>query len=89
MELVLNKCYGGFGLSHAAKMKILEKKELQFFLIWMWKLLILEKVNIKRFLIKSLKKLATRILTLLTFRTTLVKDEIVVDWRDINRADYK
>lgn len=31
MELVLNKCYGGYGLSHAAKMKILEKKGIEVF----------------------------------------------------------
>lgn len=31
MELVLNKCYGGYGLSHAAKMKILEKKGIAVF----------------------------------------------------------
>ncbi|MDN5467792.1 MAG: hypothetical protein L0F89_03165 [Lactococcus raffinolactis] len=31
MELVLNKCYGGYGLSHAAKMKILEKKGVEVF----------------------------------------------------------
>ena len=31
MELVLNKCFGGFGLSHMAKMKILEKKGIKDF----------------------------------------------------------
>ena len=30
-ELVLNKCFGGFGLSHMAKMKILEKKGIKDF----------------------------------------------------------
>lgn len=31
MELVLNKCYGGYGLSHAAKMKFLAKKGIAVF----------------------------------------------------------
>ncbi|PLW58928.1 hypothetical protein [Lactococcus lactis] len=31
MKIVLNKCFGGFGLSHEAKMMIFEKREIEVF----------------------------------------------------------
>lgn len=89
MELVLNKCYGGYGLSHAAKMKILEKKGITVFPYLNVKTDDFEKSKYKKISDQTLEEIGQSYPYVAYFQNDPVQDEIVVDWMDKNRADYK
>ena len=89
MELVLNKCYGGFGLSHAAKMKILEKKGITVFPYMDVEPYDFGESKYKKIFDQELEEIGHSYPYVAYFQNDPGQDEIVVDGRDINRADYK
>lgn len=89
MELVLNKCYGGYDLSHAAKMKILEKKGITVFPYMNVETADFGKSKYKKISDQELEEIGRSNPYVAYFQTDPGKDEIVVDWRDKNHADYK
>lgn len=89
MELVLNKCYGGYDLSHAAKMKILEKKGITIFPYLNVKTADFGKSKYKKISDQALEEIGQSYPYVAYFQIDPGQDEIVVDWMDKNYADYK
>ena len=87
MELVLNKCYGGYGLSHAAKMKILEKKGIAVFPYVDVETADFGESKYKKIFDQELEEI-DHYPYVAYFQNDPGQDEIVIDSRDINRADY-
>lgn len=91
MELVLNKCYGGYGLSHAAKMKILDKKGIEVFTYLNVESADFGKSKYKKISdqeVEGVNKPFT-FSYIAYFQKDPVQDEFDIDWNDKNHADYK